>query len=460
MENNRKLIEGNITSALVKLALPIMATSFVQMAYNMMDMIWLGRVSTKAVAASGTAGFFTWLGTALLMVPKIGAEVGVAQSYGREDMESAKKYVKNTLQLDTIIALIYSLILIVFRHQIIGFFNLGDSEVIQMAVDYLVIISFGLIFYFLNPVFSGIYNGSGNSSTPFKINALGLAVNMVLDPFMIMGIGPFPKMGIKGAALATIIAQFAVTAIFIYNNKGKSLFKDLNIFELPDKEYINTIFKLGLPASLQTGLFASIAMIIARIIAQWGPTPIAVQKVGSQIESISWMTAGGFSTAISAFVGQNYGAGKWGRIKKGYRKGLMIVGTIGVFATCLLIFGASPIFKLFIPYDKEALKIGITYLRILGISQFFMTIEIATQGAFNGLGRTIPPSLVGIIFNALRIPAALILSSTYLELNGIWWSISISSIFKGVVLTIWYTLLLRKMPDVDNKRSVNDNDRI
>ncbi|SHD77848.1 MATE family efflux transporter [Schnuerera ultunensis] len=153
MENNRKLIEGNITSALVKLALPIMATSFVQMAYNMMDMIWLGRVSTKAVAASGTAGFFTWLGTAFLMVPKIGAEVGVAQSYGREDMESAKRYVKNTLQLDTIIALIYSLILIVFRHQIIGFFNLGDSEVIQMAIDYLVIISFGLIILFFKSSF-------------------------------------------------------------------------------------------------------------------------------------------------------------------------------------------------------------------------------------------------------------------------------------------------------------------
>lgn len=460
MENNRKLIEGNITSALVKLALPIMATSFVQMAYNMMDMIWLGRVSTKAVAASGTAGFFTWLGTAFLMVPKIGAEVGVAQSYGREDMESAKRYVKNTLQLDTIIALIYSLILIVFRHQIIGFFNLGDSEVIQMAIDYLVIISFGLIFYFLNPVFSGIYNGSGNSSTPFKINAAGLVINMILDPLMIMGIGPFPKMGIKGAALATIIAQFTVTVIFIYNSKTRELFKDLNIFQPLDKDYINTIFKLGLPTSLQTGLFALIAMVIAKIIAQWGPTPIAVQKVGTQIESISWMTAGGFSTAISAFVGQNYGAGKWDRIKEGYRKGLIIVGIIGIFATCLLIFGASPIFRLFIPYDKEALGIGIRYLRILGLCQFFMTIEIATQGAFNGLGRTIPPSLVGITFNTLRIPASLILSSTYLGLDGIWWSISASATLKGIVLPTWYILLLKKIPQLNNKRGANENDRI
>jgi putative MATE family efflux protein len=444
---NRTLTEGPITGTLVKLAIPIMATSFVQMAYNMMDMIWLGRVSTNAVAAAGTAGFFTWFGTALFMVPKIGAEVGVAQSLGREDVKAAKKYVFHTIQLDIIVALIYSILLMVFRHKIIGFFNLGDEEVVQMATDYLFIISIGLIFYFLNPVFSGIFNGSGNSTTPFKINVIGLIINMVLDPLMILGIGPFPEMGIKGAALATIIAQFTVTLIFVIIGKNKSsLFDDLNILQIPDGYYLKRIFKLGLPASIQTGLFASIAMVIARIIAQWGPTPIAVQKVGSQIESISWMTAGGFSTAISAFIGQNYGAGKWDRIREGYRKGLMIVGSIGIFATCLLIFGANPIFRLFIPYDKEALDIGITYLRILGISQFFMTIEIATQGAFYGLGRTIPPSFVGILFNGLRIPAALVLSSTSLGLNGVWWSISISSIFKGIVLVIWYSIVLRKSP--------------
>jgi len=321
-------------------------------------------------------------------------------------------------------------------------------EVIEMATDYLLIISLGLIFYFLNPVFTGIFNGSGNSSTPFKINVIGLVINMVLDPLMIMGIGPFPKMGIKGAALATVIAQFVVTMVFLIIVKNKSkLFKGLKIFQKPDKDYLRTIFKLGLPASVQTAIFASIAMVIAKIIAQWGATPIAVQKVGSQIESISWMTAGGFSTAISAFVGQNYGAGKWDRIKEGYKKGLLIVGSIGIFATCLLIFGARPIFKLFIPKDKEALQMGITYLRILGISQFFMTIEIATQGAFNGIGRTIPPSFVGILFNGLRIPASLILSSTSLGLNGIWWSISISSVFKGIVLVFWYIVVLKKSPD-------------
>lgn len=442
---NRQLVEGNISRALVKLAVPIMATSFVQMAYNLTDMLWLGRVGTKAVAAAGTAGFFTWFGSALFMIPKIGAEVGVAQSIGREDIDSAKKYAANTLKLDILIALIYSAILMTFRHQIIGFFRLGDKEVIQMATDYLLIISFGLLFYFLNPVFSGIFNGSGNSSTPFKINTAGLITNMILDPIMIMGIGPFPKMGIKGAAWATIIAQFAVTLIFIFTSRKKSvLLKELNLLKIPfDKEYIKIILKLGLPVAIHQGLFSSIAMVIARIIAQWGPIPVAVQKVGSQIESISWMTAGGFSTAISAFVGQNYGAGKLERIREGYKKGLQIVGSIGIFATILLIFGAQPVFKLFIPDDPEALEIGIRYLRILGISQLFMTIEIASQGAFNGLGRTVPPSLVSVTFNALRIPAALILSSTFLGLDGVWWSISISSVFKGTVLTTWYLIVLK-----------------
>lgn len=455
MDNNR-LTEGSITGKLVKLALPIMATSFVQVAYNMTDMIWLGRVGTKAVAASGTAGFFTWFASALFMIPQIGAEVSIAQSYGREDLEGARKFASNSLKLSVLIAIIYSFLLIMFRHEIIGFFRLGDKEVINMAIDYLVIVALGFVFSFLNPVFSGIFNGSGDSTTPFKINSVGLITNIILDPLMIMGIGPFPEMGVKGAAVATVTAQFIVTAIFLLTMRRKSiLFKNLNILRLPfDRECIKTIFKLGLPSSVQQGLFACIGMILARIIAQWGPTPVAAQKIGNQIESISWMTAGGFSTAISAFVGQNYGAGKWDRIKEGYRKGLQIVGIIGFFATILLVFGANPLFRFFIPDDQEALRIGVRYLRILGISEILMTFEIASRGAFNGLGRTIPPSVVGVIFNAVRIPLALILSSTSLGLDGIWWAITISSMLKGLVLTIWYILVLKRSAVEETKGDV------
>jgi Na+-driven multidrug efflux pump len=185
-------------------------------------------------------------------------------------------------------------------------------------------------------------------------------------------------------------------------------------------------------------------MFIARIIADWGAVAIAVQKVGSQIESVSWMTASGFATATSTFVGQNYGAGKYDRIKYGYRISFIIMGTIGLITTFGLIYFAGPLFKIFID-EPIALKEGIIYLQILGISQLFMCLEIVTNGAFNGLGKTVPPAINSIVFNLLRIPLALLLSSTALSLTGVWWSVTISSIIKGTVIVTMFIFTLSKI---------------
>lgn len=445
MRENINLTEGNISKTLIKLALPIMGTSLINMLYNLTDIMWLGRLSTNAVAAAGTVGFFMWFGMGLVMISQVGVGVGVSQSYGKGDMDGAKSYISNAIKLDLSLAIIYALTLFTFRHQIIGFFTLDDPEVIQLALDYMVIICFGLIFHFINPVFSAIFNASGNSVTPFIVNSMGLIVNIILDPLLIFGIGIFPKMGIRGAALATVLAQIVVSIIFIIEaKKNKVLFSDLNLFKLPESKYIKRIVKLGFPAFMQTAMHSGIGMIIARILSGWGPMAIAVQSIGSQIESISWMTTEGFSTAISAFVGQNYGARNYDRVKEGYYKGLRIVATIGLFATILFVFGGESIFNLFIKDDPVALREGAIYLKILGFSQMFMCAEIASTGAFNGIGRTLPPAVIGITFNSLRIPGALILSATALGLSGIWWSISITSILKGIILTSLCMYMLKK----------------
>lgn len=454
MNTDNNLTEGNIFKALVKLTFPIMGTSFVQMAYNMTDMIWIGRVGSKAVAAVGTAGFYTWLAMAFILISKIGASVGVAQSVGRKDEVAAKKYICSSIQINIFLALIYSLVLILLRSKLISFFNLGNPNVTRMAIDYLVIVALGMVFYFINPIFTAIFNGFGDSKTPFIINCIGLITNIILDPLLILGIGPFPALSVKGAAIATIAAQCIVTIVFIYYIKRKiSLFSGFNLFQIPDYEYIKHIVKLGLPVAAQSGLFTIFTMLLARIISNWGDIPIAVQKVGSQIEAISWMTAEGFSTALSTFVGQNYGAKKWNRICKGYKTAMGIVCIVGVFATCLLVFASKEIFSIFIP-EEEAIKYGITYLKILGLSQLFMCIEITTAGAFNGFGKTMVPSVVGIVFTGLRVPAAIILSSDrLLGLNGVWWSISISSVFKGVILTSLFLIFLIKHPQIEIKKA-------
>ncbi|HQO71957.1 MAG TPA: MATE family efflux transporter, partial [Sedimentibacter sp.] len=118
MRNNIILTEGKIRSALVKLALPIMGTSFINMAYNLTDIMWLGRLSTDAVAAAGAAGYFLWFGSSLVMIAQVGVGVMVAQLFGKGDSEGVKNYINNGLQLNLFIAILYSLFLYIFRHQI------------------------------------------------------------------------------------------------------------------------------------------------------------------------------------------------------------------------------------------------------------------------------------------------------------------------------------------------------
>lgn len=445
------LTKGSILKKLIILALPIMGTSLIQMAYNLTDMIWVGVLGSSSVTAVGAAGFYTWFAFAFIVIPRIGAEVGVAQSIGRKDVNETKSYIRHSIQMNVIFALLYGIAMIIFREELIGFFNIQSADIVGMAVSYLVIVSFGMVFFFLPPVLTSIFNGHGDSRTPFIINTIGLIANIILDPLLILGVGPFPRMGVAGAAIATISAQFIVTIAFIFTIRIKTdFFNGLNFLQKPDWKHIRKITKLGIPVALQSGAFTFIAMVIARILSGWGPTPIAVQSVGSQIESISWMTAGGFQTALGAFVGQNFGAKKWDRIYKGYFTAISTVAVIGIITSCLLIFFPKPIFSIFIR-EEDVIKEGIIYLRILGVSQFFMCIEITTAGAFNGLGKTVPPSLVGIVLNSLRIPGAILLSR-YLGLDGVWWSISLSSILKGIILTAWFILFLLKHPEV--KKSI------
>ena len=241
------LTEGSILKALTQLALPIIGTSFVQMAYGFIDMIWVGRIGSGAVAAVGTVGFFTWLANAFIVIPRIGAEVGVAQSIGRKDKEGVTRAVRHSLQLIIALIVLYGFFLAVFREPLLGFYQLG-GEIQGMAGDYLLIIIAGFLFFATNPIFTAIFNGAGDSTTPFKINTAGLVVNIVLDPILIFGLGPFPYLGVKGAAIATVIAQMAASALFILEaRKRPELFAGLKFFTRPDFAYVLKMFKTDCP---------------------------------------------------------------------------------------------------------------------------------------------------------------------------------------------------------------------
>jgi len=452
MSKRIDLLEGNIFTTLTSLAIPIMATSFIQMAYNMVDMIWIGRLGSGSVAATGVAGMYMWMSNGFTTLARMGGQVKVAHNLGAKKHDEARSFAKNSLQLCAFLGLLYALVMIVFTKPLIGFFNLTDKKVIYDANIYLKIISIGIIFTFLNQGMTGIITASGNSRTPFLANAIGLVTNLILDPIFIFGFSKIPPMHVAGAAIATVIAQVIVFVLYVIYAKNEDLlFLGIKVFSKPDIKYMKIIVKIGLPVAIQGTFFTTVSMLISRMIANWGDVAIAVQKVGSQIEAISWMTAEGFASAVNSFVGQNYGANNYDRAKSGYKTSLAVISIWGVISTCLLVFIPRSLFTIFIN-EAQAIPYGIDYLIILGYSQLPMCVEIITAGAFAGFGKTMYPSAVSIVLTGLRLPLASLLIYLGLGLNGIWWSITISSILKGVVLVTLFMIFIKRK---DNERRIS-----
>lgn len=444
MKRNVDLLEGPIAGSMARLAFPIMGTSLIQMAYNMVDMIWIGRVSSNAVAAVGAAGMYMWLANGITTIPRIGGQVTVGQSLGAMDKEAAIDYARASMRMGTLLGIIYGILCVLFAGPLIGFFKLNSPEVIRDAEIYLLITCGAIVFSFLNQVFTGILTAMGNTMAAFRATTIGLIINLVLDPVLIFGVGPILGMGVTGAALATVFAQIIVFVLYLATVWSEPvIFQHIHLTQRADKQHVRDIVRIGFPPAVQDALFSGISMVIARLIAGWGDAAVAVQKVGSQIESISWMAAGGFSTAVNAFVAQNYGAGKRERIKKGYKTAMGIMALWGIFTSFILIAFPEFFFRIFIT-EKDVLPMGVDYLRIIGISEFFMCMEITTAGAFQGFGKTVPPSVTGIVFNTLRIPGAMLLSSTALGLNGVWWTLSLSCVLKGLVLPVWFLIIFVK----------------
>lgn len=444
MSKSVNLLDGSIVGSLSRLAFPIMGASLIQMGYNLIDMIWIGRLGSGAVAAVGAAGMFLWMANGVTTVPRIGGQVTVGQKLGAGNDKEAAEYASCALRMGLFLGIIYGLICAIINHQLIAFFKLNNPEVIRNARLYLIIAGGLLIFFFLDQVIGGILAAMGNTVTTFRVTTVGLVINLVLDPVLIFGIGPFPRLEVVGAALATVFAQMIVFVLYLKAIwREPIIFGNLQLFQRSKKQNLDDIIKIGLPSALQDVLFSAISMVIARFVAGYGDAAVAVQKVGGQIESISWMMGGGFAMAVNSFVAQNFGAGKIDRVKKGFRTSVLIMAVWGLFNTFLLITFPKFFFSIFIT-EPDVIPMGVDYLRIIGISEIFICLEGAATGAFQGLGKTIPPSVVGITFNALRIPAAVLISNI-LGLNGIWWVLTISCIFKGTILPLWYHLGFKRM---------------
>ena len=447
------LLKGNILSVLAKLAVPIMLTSMLQMTYNLVDMIWIGFEGANALAAVGAAGMFNILSAGLAVMAKMGGQVYLGQALGKGDHKQGIEYAQHALQLGLIFSISVGLICVIFANPLVSFFNFTNPKVIQDAIIYLMVCSGLSVFSFMNNILTGLVTAMGNSSLCFKVNAIGLVLNLVLDPLFIFGFLFIPPMHVAGAAVATVGAQAIVTLLFIYALKDEStIFSHINIFGKMRFSIIKNIAKVGYPSAMDNAFYSIISMIIARMIAGYGEGAVAVQKVGAQIESITWMVAQGYGMALNSFVAQNCGAGLVERIKKAFKASIGLLTVWGIFTTLLLLLGAKPIMSIFI-HEADVLSVGINYLVIISFSQLAMTLEYGFAGVFNGLAKTFTPGFISILFTAIRVPLAYLLTQQ-LGLDGIWWTLTITSIVKTIVLAIVY-LIARTHKDFYQTKQVH-----
>lgn len=440
MKNNKiNLLEGGIFKTLIKISTPLMATAFVDMAYNFTDTAWLGRLGKDAVSGTGSTHIFIWIAFSIMLVAKIGTTVYASQEYGKKDFNSLYNTVKNGFVLNLIIITLYFIVIQLFAPKLIGFYNLSES-VTEIGVSYLRTMSFGAIFSLTNPLITGMYNSLGDSVHPFKINVVGLIFNLIVDPIFIFTF----DLGYVGAALATILAQLLVFSLFMYN-----IFKSKNeiyvgIFRGKVKfENILRKIKMGLPAGIQSIVHATISLILSRFLTSYGDEPLGIFTIGAMVESITWMTTEGFQAGIISFVGQNYGARNYERLKDIIKTSMFTVATIGLIGSFILITFRNNIYQLFLPGEEKLIKMGAYYLLILGFSQFFMAVEIGGAGVFSGLGDTKTPAMVSMFLNLLRIPMAIFFMQ-YFEFYGVWIAISLSSVFKGILQAVLLYIRTRK----------------
>ena len=434
------LTSGSITKGIFYLAGPVVATMFLETAFSIADIFWVGKLGAVSLAAVISSAIVIWIIYSLVGAVSVGVTALVARFYGAKQMDQAAFGARQAYLFSILCAVCLTIPGVLFTKW--AFLLMGtELEVTYLGTQYLRIIFGGAITFFLIDVFSSIFRASGDTKTPMLVIGFSLVLNIILDPFLIFGWGPFPRLETTGAAIATVFSQIVGSLLFLLLIiRGKLSFR-FSLWPKWDLDFsmVWRILRIGIPASSAWILFSVVYLFINKIVALFGTEAIAALGIGNRLESVSFLTCLGFSAAASTLVGQNLGAGKPERSARAAWETAVISVLITGFVATMFLTLPRQIASFFIS-DPKVIEIAVGYLRILALSQMFMALEIAFEGAFGGAGNTVPPMVVSIAGSAARIPLAYLLSVHWgMGITGVWWAITSTSVVKGIIATIWFS---------------------
>lgn len=442
---------GDTSKQLFMFTIPILLSQILQQFYNIADTAIIGRyIGTDALAAIGSTALLISVIVNFFIGLSTGVSAVIANQFGANEYEKLKKSISTSLAVSVLLGIVFTIGSLIFMKPIINILQ-TPKGVYSLAIDYLKICFLGITFQLLYNIGTAILRALGNTKDPLYFLIFSCILNLILDILFIVYFGG----GVKGAAIATLISQILATLLVMYkimslDDNCKLSLKQIKIY----KGYTKDIFLVGLPAGLQAIFMSISSLIIQYSINSFGAEAMAGMTIFAKVEGFLYFPLFSLGLAVTGFVGQNFGAKEYERVKEGINISLKIsVYTSLIFIIILNIF-APYILKLF-TNDAAVIKVGLESIRIVFPSYVLYAMNQIYIGSLRGIEKTFEPMLISLFAHCIfRVIWCFVLLQYFHDMKVIYSSYSVSIV---LMFVLFYTSYKRNIyKKYFNKKEVID----
>ncbi|MDU0206435.1 MULTISPECIES: MATE family efflux transporter [Paenibacillus] len=438
------LTEGPIAKTLILFSLPILLGNVLQTLNGSINAVWIGKyLGEGGLAATSNANIIMFFLISSIFGFAMAAVILIGQNLGAKKTHEAKKVVGTSTVFFLILSILVAAFGLLFSTTILTWMN-TPPDVKDLAVVYTRILFAGVPFMFGFNLIMAILRGSGDAKTPFYFLLLSAILDVILNPLLIDGIGPFPKMGIAGSAVATFIAQlisFVLLILYLYRKKYflRITKEDLPLLRI-NWTIIRTLIQKGVPMGLNMVVVSISNLLLVHLVNSYGSESTAAFGVAMQISSYVQMPAMAIGGAVTSMAAQNIGAGLWGRVNRITWTGVAVnILMTGLIVVVLTLFNREVV-SLFLPPEGEAIALGVHINNLTLWSFIIFGVFNVVAGVVRSAGSVVFPLVVAFIALLLvRIPLATVLSHKY-GFDVIWWSFPVSFTVAMTLNVIYYQL--------------------
>ncbi len=445
--NEGALVGEPLLATLRRVALPAVIANLLMTTFHNVDTYWIGRhLGATSLAAATSSVFWIWLVISIAEMVSIGSGAVVSRRYGerlrREAARTAGEGILFAVLLGTAVAIVLDLMLpqlfLVMK---------ANADVARVGQQYLGAYVRGMPLIFGFFAVDAAFRASGDTRTPLLLLTVSTSLALVLDPVLILGLAGAPTLGVKGAAIATLVPRALAFVFGVYLLWRRKL----ALFARPRWHVVARIARIGAPTAATGVAFSAIYVVLTRTTTQFGTPALAALGVGFRVESFVYVSSVGLGAAVAAIVGQSLGAGLIDRARRAGWAGVAIATVPGALMAAIMLLAPEQVTALF-STDAAVVEEAARYLRIAAVSQVFLGAEIVLEGAMGGAGYTLTPMAFSMAITASRVPLA-IWSAARWGTTGLWWTLALTASARGLAMaTLWYSRRWQQPSPMENKQ--------